>query len=90
MRLLPRRCVYTGGKSNVYKVCSLYSDISYTTKNVGSLVGKTPLYFYKSFFLFSFLVLCLALTFKKVRQTFLSPSNSEVPELSKIARDILG
>ena len=52
--------------------------------------GRPHYIFISLFFLFSFLVLCLALTFKKVRQTFLSPSNSEVPELSKIARDILG
>lgn len=43
--------------------------------------GMTPLYFCKSFFVF-FLVLCLALTCRKVRQIFLFPSSSEVPGLS--------
>lgn len=66
-----------------------YSHISYTTNNVGSL-RAWPHYIFISLFLFSFLVLCLALTFRKVRQTFLFPSNSEVPELSKIARVLRG
>ena len=32
--------------TDVYKVCSLYSDISYTTKNMGSVAGgKEPIIF---------------------------------------------
>ena len=71
--------------SDVYKVCPLYSDISYATKNMGSLArggGRRSHYIFVSLFLVPFLVLRLALPFRKVRQ-ILFPSNSEVPELSQ-------